>query len=592
MSLITICIPIYNSHDVCARAIESAINQTIDPSQYEILIIDDNSNELTKNIISKYKLVSNLKIITNSTNLGLVKNWNKCLNESTTPYIAFLHHDDELLPNFVFEVLNVIKEVNNNCSIVVFNSEKNEKIDPVSYFKFIYSQKSVPAPTGVVFKNLDFLKYDFNCNYCPETDLYLQICNKCDDSIILCEKKLFKRYAWVNSLTETTLINVRQFHDELYIANKYKNIKWVDEKLKKEVLVNSINRISNRLFYHNKINFHLLNAHLNQLFNYKFLNIKFINKVKHIFLIIKIVFMKAIFKFLKTLFKGAYIYLIRAQLINKIINNRKKEPFVTNKNLIQYFFRGEYYPTFKQKDFVNEIIIENNDNFKVVQYNNKKIYYPASWEETKIKKNIEGILNEQLPQSPHLYFKASQIKNKSVILDFGVAEGLQVFEWLKVAEKIYLFEPETEFYNCLNQTFKKEIEEQKVILIKKGISNKKETVNAYNDILELDTFDNIAKEYNITHADYVKADIEGFERELLKCEASFMSNCTYQICCYHYPDDYLVLPSMLISKNRNYKISFSEGIVVFNRSGLNEGDLKNIYHPVFRKSLITATIKS
>ena len=88
---VSVCIPAYNAQNTIKRAIDSIISQT--HSNMEIIIIDDQSLDRTVEIIKEYN-DDRIVLIKNDTNLGMVGNWNKCVQLSTCEFIQMVHSDD------------------------------------------------------------------------------------------------------------------------------------------------------------------------------------------------------------------------------------------------------------------------------------------------------------------------------------------------------------------------------------------------------------------------------------------------------------------------------------------------------------------
>lgn len=115
-SLVTICIPVYNGQKYLDDCISSAISQTFENT--EILLIDDCSNDDSLQIIGKYlQLDKRIKLIKNDYNLGLVRNWNKCIDYAQGEYVKFLFQDDYMENDCVEKMLNVA--VMNHASFVI-----------------------------------------------------------------------------------------------------------------------------------------------------------------------------------------------------------------------------------------------------------------------------------------------------------------------------------------------------------------------------------------------------------------------------------------------------------------------------------------
>ncbi|WP_051292979.1 glycosyltransferase family 2 protein [Citrifermentans bremense] len=90
---VTVCIPSYNCAAFLAEAIESVLAQSF--TDYELLILDDCSSDQSSRIAAQYA-AQDARIITwvHQENLGMVQNWNTCLNAARGDYIKFLLCDD------------------------------------------------------------------------------------------------------------------------------------------------------------------------------------------------------------------------------------------------------------------------------------------------------------------------------------------------------------------------------------------------------------------------------------------------------------------------------------------------------------------
>jgi glycosyltransferase involved in cell wall biosynthesis len=95
---LTIAIPVFERIDYFKEALKSAVNQT---KSCRILVVDNNSshNDFAR-IIEEYNL-PNIVFVKNESNLGMLGNWNRCIELCDTKYITILHDDDILHPQFV-----------------------------------------------------------------------------------------------------------------------------------------------------------------------------------------------------------------------------------------------------------------------------------------------------------------------------------------------------------------------------------------------------------------------------------------------------------------------------------------------------------
>lgn len=122
---ITIIMPVFNG----AKTIERAVNSYLELSRLSksfniptnLLIIDDNSEDETHKVLTKYKLFSEIKIYKNEVNMGPGASRNRALGEVKTKYVGFLDADDELVPNNYLEVL--VGGIARNADLITFNGD-------------------------------------------------------------------------------------------------------------------------------------------------------------------------------------------------------------------------------------------------------------------------------------------------------------------------------------------------------------------------------------------------------------------------------------------------------------------------------------
>lgn len=92
---VSICIPTYNYANYISETIESILSQNF--TDFELVIVDDCSADHTAKIVESYaNKDSRINFIANKVNLGMVKNWNYCLDLAQGEYIKFVFGDDLL----------------------------------------------------------------------------------------------------------------------------------------------------------------------------------------------------------------------------------------------------------------------------------------------------------------------------------------------------------------------------------------------------------------------------------------------------------------------------------------------------------------
>ena len=120
---ITFLIPIYNEVKTVKNAIEEAIK--LDVPSKEIIIIDNNSTDGSKDIINEYRDKENIHIIYQNKNLGFGNSIQDGFLKSSRDFIYIQYGDLEYDINASIKMLKLIKE--KNLDVVFASRLKNAK---------------------------------------------------------------------------------------------------------------------------------------------------------------------------------------------------------------------------------------------------------------------------------------------------------------------------------------------------------------------------------------------------------------------------------------------------------------------------------
>ena len=112
MTKISIVIPAYNSENCLRETLESALAQT--QPAYEVLVVDDGSTDRTEEIARSFG--DRIRYIKQH-NQGIAGARNTAIREATGDWIAFLDHDDLILPQKL-EIQTAVIEANPNLVVV------------------------------------------------------------------------------------------------------------------------------------------------------------------------------------------------------------------------------------------------------------------------------------------------------------------------------------------------------------------------------------------------------------------------------------------------------------------------------------------
>ncbi len=100
MKKVTILITNYNYGVYLSRCIRSCLAQTMSKEEYDILVVDDKSNDCSREILSHWDGKYNIKVIYNDQNIGLGASCRIGVKNCETPYIVRVDADDYISEDF------------------------------------------------------------------------------------------------------------------------------------------------------------------------------------------------------------------------------------------------------------------------------------------------------------------------------------------------------------------------------------------------------------------------------------------------------------------------------------------------------------
>ena len=144
--MISLIITTYNYGHYLERAIRSALDQTLDKDQYEVIIIDDASTDHTSQILENYK--EDLRSIRFEKNNGLSAARNEGIRKAKGQFIVFLDADDYIQRDLLY-IQKVFLEHNNSIDAVAVDyfivDEKGNHLEHVSV-------EEKPIACGIMFR--------------------------------------------------------------------------------------------------------------------------------------------------------------------------------------------------------------------------------------------------------------------------------------------------------------------------------------------------------------------------------------------------------------------------------------------------------
>jgi len=177
------------------------------------------------------------------------------------------------------------------------------------------------------------------------------------------------------------------------------------------------------------------------------------------------------------------------------------------------------------KSFISQI--NYNDNEVEVKFKTSKD--SLFWPKTFSLKRFNQVVCESFDTNDWHYYQKehTEVEDGEIILDIGTAEGLFPLIVMNKCKHIYMVEPSKIFCTCLTKTFSQY--KDKITVFNVAVGNEDAIIsfdeNSLDGKVANETDDNTYK-ININKIDslftnnekitYLKADIEGFEQEMLK----------------------------------------------------------------------------
>jgi len=235
---VDIILPNYNSSEFIEKTIDSVIGQT--HRNWNLIVVDDCSDEKTKKILKKYSQNKNIQIVFLDKNKGAAFCRNHALELSKSEYVAFLDSDDVWFPDKLIKQINFMKKNNYNFTYTNYTPYKGKKsinmsnqnsIRPREKYNFESFIKDTSIATStMMIKGELARKYKF-------TDTKI-----CEDYFYKCS--ILKEIGYAYCLNESdTLYRIRK--DSLQ-SKKLRNLYWIwkiNSKFNKLNFFNNLNSV-------------------------------------------------------------------------------------------------------------------------------------------------------------------------------------------------------------------------------------------------------------------------------------------------------------------------------------------------------------
>jgi glycosyltransferase involved in cell wall biosynthesis len=147
---VSIIVPVFNQEKYIGRCLRSLLGQSIDRKHYEIIVIDDGSNDRTPYALNLFydKYKSPLRRLTNSENLGLPASLNIGIRAARGSYVVRVDSDDFVNEDFI-RILKAYMDGNESCDAIACDyyivDDEERVLSRVSCYES-------PIACGIMFK--------------------------------------------------------------------------------------------------------------------------------------------------------------------------------------------------------------------------------------------------------------------------------------------------------------------------------------------------------------------------------------------------------------------------------------------------------
>ena len=173
--LISVIIPTYNQEMFIGRCLRSLLDQSLKFEDYELIVINDGSNDKTSELLKLYK--NEIRIINNKKNKGLPFSINRGISEAKGQFVVRVDSDDYVNRDFLYTLhmfLSSNKDMDAVCCDYYLVDDKEKIIERKNSLKH-------PIGCGILFRIENLIKlglYDESFLVHEDQDLRLRFLKK------------------------------------------------------------------------------------------------------------------------------------------------------------------------------------------------------------------------------------------------------------------------------------------------------------------------------------------------------------------------------------------------------------------------------
>jgi FkbM family methyltransferase len=239
-----------------------------------------------------------------------------------------------------------------------------------------------------------------------------------------------------------------------------------------------------------------------------------------------------------------------------------------------YFdFKGAKLPDISASHEKMEWLIDIFENVLLIP-----CYYDDNYAKKINGANIVEYLDPYMSDGPCGYIEDTfdaTVKKNDVVIDAGAWLGDFSAYAVSKGATVYAFEPVEETFQLLCKTRDLNLDSGQIYPVQKGLGDSEceidISIDKNNSVgnsvvfvregdvsekISITILDKFVEENKLVRVDFIKADIEGAERELLRGATMVLKNFApkLSICTYHLPDDPEVLEKIIMDANPAYTV--------------------------------------
>ncbi len=211
--IVSVIVPTYNRGDLISKCIRSLLDQSIDPDKYEIIVIDDCSEDQTMEILKNFK--EKIKILKNSKNMGLPYSLNKGIKNALGRFIVRVDSDDYVTKEYL--------------QILSLHLLLDDKIDAVCCDYFLVDG------TEEHLERINFDDHPIGCCIMFRIDQLIKIGLYDEEMLFREDKDLLIRFKDKFKIYRCPLPLYRYFQHDKNMSKNYSKMNEYENKIKKKM---------------------------------------------------------------------------------------------------------------------------------------------------------------------------------------------------------------------------------------------------------------------------------------------------------------------------------------------------------------------